>query len=163
MADARMRPQLQFSSSCDPESALRQLSDALGSTEEAVTGKVFPDSAVLKIPPAEVHLWTPQLQVSVEPEGDSGSVIHGLLGPRPSVWSLFIASYSFFGFLGVMGVIIGLSQMSLGQPSYALWSGPISILAVLATFMVARVGRKIGRPQSIRLKTFLENTLSNCN
>ncbi len=162
MADSRMRPQFQFRTNCTPETAFIRLRDSLNSTDEPVTGKVFPDSAVLKIPPSEIHVWTPQLQVSIEPDDTTGCTVHGLLGPRPSVWSLFVASYSFFGFLGVMGVIIGLSQVSLGQASYALWSGPISILAVLATYAVARLGRKIGRPQSRRLKTFLEEALFDC-
>jgi len=158
MTDIRMRPLLEWEVECSYEDIFKRIQGALNDSN-SVHGKVFPDSAVLKVATEDVHLWSPQLQVSVSDRGDEKCTVHGLIGPRPSVWSLFIASYVFWTFLGTMGGIFGFSQMSLGQPTSAFWSLPISALAVFLTYAIGRFGRRIGRPQSIELKEFLERCL----
>jgi len=158
MADIRMRPQFDFEISCDYSTTFQRLAEELDRATD-VTGQVFPDSAVLKIPQAEVHLWTPQLQVSVEKRSGGGCQVHGLIGPRPSVWSLFLASYVFWTFLGTMAVIFGFSQWSLSEPAWAFWGGPLAVGGIAMTYVTARIGRRIGRPQSRRLKSFLEKAV----
>lgn len=158
MADIRMRPQFDFDVSCDYTSSFRRLADALDHSEEVV-GHVFADSAILKIPEHENHLWTPQLKVSVEKSPTGGCRIHGLLGPKPGIWSLFVASYVAWTFIIMMSLIFGSSQASLSQSAWAFWGAPAGTLGILLTYLAARLGRKIGRPQSRRLKQFLEESV----
>lgn len=158
MADIRMRPQFDFNVSCDYSSSFRRLADALERTDE-ITGRVFKDSAILKIPEHENHLWTPQLKVSVEKSPDGGCRIHGLLGPRPGIWSLFMASYVAWSFIIMMSLIFGSSQASLSQSAWAFWGAPVGIVGILLTYATARFGRKMGRPQSRKLKQFLEESI----
>ncbi len=156
MTDIRMRPLLEWEVKCSNRDLFDRLEAALLESN-SLHGKVFPDSAILKVPASEVHLWSPQLQVSVSDGADDTCTVHGLIGPRPSVWSLFIASYVFWTFLGMMGGIFGFSQLSLGQPTSAFWSLPVSVAAIALTYAIGRFGRRIGRPQSIQLRNFLEN------
>jgi len=158
MADIRMRPQFDFAVSCDYSQSFKRLADALENTED-VTGTVFADSAILKIPAAETHLWTPQLKVSVEKSPAGGCQIHGLIGPRPSIWSLFMASYVAWSFIIMMSLVFGSSQMTLSQPAWAFWGVPLGILGIVLTYVTARFGRRIGRPQSRHLKDFLERSI----
>ena len=158
MADIRMRPQFDFAVSCDYSSSFLRLAKALEETDE-VTGTVFADSAILKIPDHESHLWTPQLKVSVEPSPTGGCQIHGLIGPRPNVWSLFVAAYVAFSFIAVMALIVGSSQAMLSQNAWAFWGAPAALIGILITYLTARFGRRIGRPQSRRLKDFLETSI----
>lgn len=158
MADIRMRPQFDFSVSCDYSSSFHRLAQALQQTD-AITGKVFADSAILKIPDHENHFWSPQLKVSVEPDPAGGCRIHGLIGPKPSVWSVFVASYVAFSFIATMSIIVGSSQSMLSQPAWAWWGAPLAVCGMLATWLIGRTGRRIGRPQSQRLKDFLEASI----
>jgi len=160
MADIRMRPQFDFNVSCDYSSSFRRLAEALERTDE-ISGRVFKDSAILKIPEHENHLWTPQLKVSVEKSPDGGCRIHGLLGPRPGIWSLFMASYVAWSFIGTMSLIVGSSQATLSQHAWAFWGVPVAVVGILVTYVTARFGRRIGRPQSRRLKQFLEESIRN--
>ena len=162
MTDIRMRPKFDLVTPCDPNTVLLRLETHLKNDNLAVHGKVFPSSAVLKVRPEDLTFWSPQLQVSLEPHLPSGSVVHVLIGPRPSIWSMFVASYTFWVFLGTMGVIFGFSQVSLGQPSTAMWAGPISVLAVGFTYLAARMGRKLGHDQSVLLKSTLDTVLQKC-
>ncbi len=157
MADIRMRPQFDFTVSCDYSQSFQRLSDALEKSDD-VSGTVFADSAILKIPAHETHLWTPQLKVSVEKSPTGGCTIHGLIGPRPSIWSLFMASYVAWAFIIMMSLVFGSSQAMLSQSAWAFWGAPIGILGSVLTYVTARIGRRIGRPQSRRLKAFLETS-----
>lgn len=158
MADIRMRPQFDFAVSCDYSSSFRRLAEAIQQSD-LVTGTVFSDSAILKIPDGENHFWSPQLKVSVEPDPQGGCRIHGLIGPRPSVWSLFVASYVGFSFIATMSVIVGSSQSMLSQPAWAWWGAPVALCGMVLTWTIGRAGRRIGRPQSRRLKDFLEASI----
>lgn len=153
-----MRPQFDFDVSCDYSQTFQRLSMALDNAS-SVTGTVFADSAILKIPTSETHLWTPQLKVSVEKSPTGGCRIHGLIGPRPSIWSLFMASYVAWSFITMMSLVFGSSQAMLSQSPWALWGAPLGITGLLLTYITARVGRRIGRPQSRQLKAFLEASI----
>ena len=158
MADIRMRPQFDFEVSCDYSSSFRRLAEALERTDQVI-GKVFADSALLTIPTHENHFWTPQLKVSVERSPTGGCRIHGLLGPRPGIWSLFVASYVGWTFVGVMSLVVGTSQATLSQSPWAFWGFLLAIGGILLTYVTGRIGRRIGRPQSRRLKAFLESSI----
>lgn len=158
MADIRMRPQFDFDVSCDYSQSFKRLAQALESTSE-VNGTVFADSAILKIPAGNAHLWTPQLKVSVEKSPTGGCRIHGLIGPRPSIWSLFMASYVAWSFIIMMSLVFGSSQAMLSQEAWAFWGAPAGLLGLVLTYATARLGRSIGRPQSRQLKNFLEESI----
>ena len=85
-----------------------------------------------------------------------------MYGPRPSVWSVFVAMYVGIGFIGMMGLIYGLSKWSLGDPATALWFGPGAIAAASAIYAVGRMGRRIGMDQMIQLIDFLNDAVKDC-
>ena len=153
-----MRPQFDFDVSCDYSQTFSRLSEALASSS-AVTGTVFADSAILKIPAAETHLWTPQLKVSVEKSPSGGCRVHGLIGPRPSIWSLFVASYVAWSFIVMMSLVFGSSQTMLSQSPWAFWGVPAGLSGLILTYATARLGRLVGQSQSRQLKDFLESSI----
>jgi hypothetical protein len=159
MNELYLRPRFEFVTDVEPNEVLRRLADRLAQPDATVSGKVFDSSAVLKIHPSSLHFWSPQLQLSIDPHLPSGSLIHGLFGPRPAVWGLFVALYAAIGFSTLMGVIFGYSQVSLGQSGTALWSGPIGIGLAGFVYLVGRTGRQLGSDQIEILKLFLEQAL----
>lgn len=143
----------------EPNDVLRRLDGVLQDSSAAVTGKIFASSAVLTVPPDASHFWSPQLHVSVDPHFPSGAVVHGLFGPRPTIWSLFVALYVGLGFAGSMGVIYGWADWTLGGSGMALWSGPAALAAAGLVYVVARTGRRLGIPQMRELRDVLEAAL----
>jgi hypothetical protein len=86
-----------------------------------------------------------------------------MYGPRPSVWSVFVALYVGISFIGTMGLIYGFSKMSLGESSIALWFGPGALLASAIVYTIGRIGRKLGMKQMIELRDFLNSTVDDCS
>jgi hypothetical protein len=155
MTDIRLRPRFDRALSCSKQDALESLQEALDRPDMHVHGSVFRNSCVLKIPAADVRFWSPQLQLSVEEHSDTEAIVHGIYGPRPAVWSIFVALYAAIGFLGTMGVIYGYSQWSIGEPAAALWAGPIAIGASVVVWVVGRFGRNRGMDQMRMLRDFM--------
>jgi len=180
MTDLRLRPRFRLVSPCDAGALLEALKRRLSSPGIAVRGVVYHSSCVLKVPEEAAHYWSPQLHVSIDPAGlesestrtdevpagaETGpghTVVHGIYGPRPAVWSMFVALYVAVGFAGTMGVIFGYSQALLGETASAYWAGPIAIVLCLVIYLVARQGRRLGRAQMVLLRSFFDEDVAKC-
>ncbi len=161
MSDIRLRPRFEFTTPVEPNDVLRRLEQLVGE-HPSVTGRVFATSAVLKIPADRVHFWSPQLEIGIDPHLPGGSLVRGLFGPRPAIWSLFIALYVGIAFAGGMGVIYGYAQWTLGAAGHALWSGPAALVAFLLVYLVGRQGRHLGMKQMHQLRSALDAALEAC-
>ena len=155
----RLRPRFELVSSVEPNDVLRRIDAALTKEGASIAGRVYTTSAVLKPLPENVQFWSPQLQISVDPHLPDGALVRGQFGPRPAIWSLFVALYAAIGFLATMGMIFGYSQMTLGGSGAMLWSGPIGLALAGLVHIVARTGRRLGMRQMRELKGFLEEAL----
>ncbi len=160
MSDIGLRPKFSMQSSQSLPDVVNALKSALAanSREISIWGDVFKSSAVLRIPTDRRHYWSPELQLGIE-GSSGGTIIRGMFGPRPAVWSLFIALYVFVAFVGLMGGAYGLSQMALDRPPTVLWSVPASIVAAAIIYLVARTGRRLGSAQMRELKDFLDDAI----
>ncbi|GAB5535104.1 MAG: hypothetical protein Rubg2KO_13530 [Rubricoccaceae bacterium] len=155
---ARLRPRFEFVAPRPPDEALERLRAALAGTEAPCRGRVFSDHAVLYVLHAEERVWSPFLSLDIGSHPD-GTLIRGLFGPKPAVWSLFVASYAacVFGALGALG--FAYAQWTLGQSPWALGLLPVAVLGALITYGFARYGQHQGRDQMNRLRSFLDGSL----
>ena len=155
---ARLRPRFEFVAPRPPDEALGQLRSALAEANAPFRGRVFSDHAVLYVLPAEERVWSPFLSLDIGSHPD-GTLVRGLFGPKPAVWSLFIAAYAvcLFGALGALG--FAYAQWTLGQSPWALGILPIAAIGALVTYGFARYGQHQGRDQMSRLRTFLDGSI----
>lgn len=96
------------------------------------------------------HYWSPQLQLSFE-ENEEGTLIRGLYGPHPNVWSIFFYGYASMAVIGTFLAIIGISQYMVNETSWAfLGVGLCGIIAAIL-YVVAQFGQKVGAEQTFEL------------
>lgn len=132
--------------------------DAKLKEENAVChGHVYPGYAKLYIPIAQQHYWSPQLTVTFE-EVDGKTVLRGMYGPRPAVWTMFIFFYALIAFLILVVGIVGLSYWSLGKSMTILWFVPALFILFFSLYFVAYSGQKLGKDEIMTLHHFLENS-----
>ena len=155
---ARLRPRFEFVTPLAPEVALRQLRDALTAPTAACRGTVFRGHAVLHVPDAEQRVWSPFLSLDFDwhPEGTR---VRGLYGPKPTIWSLFIAAYAVCAFLAVFALAYGASQWTLGRTPWVLAGLPLAALGSLVVYGFARYGQQRGRAQMNHLRHVLDTAL----
>lgn len=160
MTELRLRPRFRQEVACPSGALLSALDQRLSESADGIRGTVFQTSCVLRVPENDVQFWSPQLEIAVEPQGESGAVVHGLYGPRPAVWSMFVALYVGIAFIGLMGVIFGYSQSLLGHSAWAYWAGPVSVAAAIGVYLIARTGRRLGYSQMAELRRFYDASVS---
>jgi hypothetical protein len=159
VTSARIRPRFREIHPLDPEEVIGRLSRMLRHPESPCTGRVVPGHAVINIPEEEIHFWSPQLSISVEEHEEGGSLVRGLYGPRPAVWTLIMFIYAAIAFLGLMGLFLGYSQWALDKPADALWIVPVSLVLGATVYVGAQIGQKLGNEQMETLHEFLESAL----
>lgn len=118
------------------------------------------DHVFLRFNRKESHLWTPQLHLEFVEESDLSCTIHGLFGPNPTLWTMFM-----FLHFGVATLFIGMgawaySNLSLHKP-IGLQLAMMVLLIVLwfVLYFVGRAGKRKGRPQMEALDTFMKTVL----
>lgn len=116
-------------------------------TVEEVIVRVWEHHIILKIPQEKQHFWSPQMIVSFEDLENGLTRVRGLCGPKPSVWMMFIFFYFLLGFVGMMVMIMGFSQMSLGLSYGILWLIPAIAFLIFMVFLTATMGQRLARDE----------------
>lgn len=128
--------------------------------DETVLGKQVHDIYYLDIPIKNRHYWSPELRVSLEKnEAGEGTFIRCVVGPRHSVWLLFIFIYGFLGVLTLFGGMYGLAQWNLGNGNGWLWCFPIAFVLIFSVYIIAKIGQRTGRDQMLHLISVLYHAL----
>ncbi|MFK7806255.1 MAG: hypothetical protein AB8F74_00510 [Saprospiraceae bacterium] len=154
----RVRPRFEFTSEFSTTEIIEKINTALRSEDAPCKGHAKQRYARIFLPKKEQHYWSPQLSVTLE-EMESGTLVRGLYGPRPEVWTMFIFFYSLIAFAIVVVSVIGYSSFSLGQGASILYSVPVLIIAFLSLYFVSYSGQKLGHDQMVTLHGFIEDIL----
>lgn len=159
-APPRLRPRFERSLSCSTREATQRLRAAIAAPDCPCRGREYGGHFILRVPESERHFWSPQLSLDVEGAPGGGTVLRGLFGPHPSIWTFFVAAYALAGFSAVIGLLFGFSQWSLGQPPHALWAVPAAMLFAGLTYGVGLIGRRLGYAQVLQLRDVVDRALA---
>jgi hypothetical protein len=154
----RMRPVYDWHSEDSPEEFIERLSQLI-SFDPAVDIQFGKRHAVLSIPIEARHTWSPTLDIQVR-DSDGGTHVHALLGPEPTVWTLFLFLYAATAFPSLIGAMVGLVQYNIGQPAWGLLAIPGVALFWGLIYLASFVGKRLGADQIHQLLGVLEANLS---
>ena len=158
MSSFRIRPRFQKTIHLSPE----ELRAGLKARQEQTKNECIVHSTTgyvsIHIPRGEQHFWSPQLQMTLE-EQEDGTLIRGLYGPNPSVWTIFLFGYAALAILGFFAAMMGLSQLSLDMEPYMLWALPIMGLLAGLLYIIAQMGQKFGAEQMFTIHHFFEEVI----
>ncbi|MFQ5583831.1 MAG: hypothetical protein ACE5GL_05295 [Calditrichia bacterium] len=155
----QIRPSFKLVISLSPGKTVERIRDQIKKHEGKVASTVMNNYIILSIPPEKEHFWSPRLTVEVD-EHEKGSVVRGLFGPRPSVWTMFAGFYFSVIILGTVGLIFGLVQWSLKMTPYGLWAVPAAIVLLAVAYGIALSGQNLGLAQMHLLRSVLDKALN---
>lgn len=126
-----------------------------------IHGRIIDHHVVLDIVGEEVHYWSPQLNFRIEKDEDNPeqTIVAGLIGPRPGVWTLFIFIYFAIALAGFVISSIGMSKWVLGSYSHLIWAMPVAILVMLTAYRVGKYGEQLASQQTEILKGFVREAI----
>lgn len=158
--DIVLRPRFKFFVKHDNEMLLKLFGDTKQKQLDFIVSRID-DHVFIKIPKNKQHFWSPQLHLEInKDETESESIIYGLFGPNPTVWTLFM----FFHFI-VAGLFIGFSiwayvNWSLGNDfTIQFFVTLLMIVIWIALYFGGRIGKQTGMEQMHELHHFMRDTL----
>lgn len=154
----RLRPRFKKKVDFTIDEVKERIANSVKANSEKCNGKIVDNHVILKIPLVQQHYWSPQLTLELQKENEK-TIVRGLFGPKPAVWTMFVFFYSGFGFLTLMGLIFGLSQMMLKMNPYGLWSVPIGGSILIGLFIMSKIGQGFSQDQMRQLDDVLMNSL----
>ncbi len=155
-----LRPRFKMEFDHPKEDLLKLFEEAKKTQNDFVVTRVD-DHVFIKVPRLRQHFWSPQLHLEILEFETGKSVLHGLFGPNPTIWTMFM----FLHFI-VAGLFIG-----FGIWAYTNWrlDGDFAIQLFLTLMMVVlwfvlyfagRLGRAAGKDEMHQLHWFMVDVLS---
>lgn len=129
---------------------------------EKYPSKFVDSHIVIDVPKKEEHFWSPQLNLEIEKIDENNSLLKGLFGPKPQVWTLFM----FVHFAAAIAFMVFVTML------YVKWSLEESIVFPLimtiflpilwvVLYVFGRIGRSTGHDQMNELHNVMEHILEN--
>jgi hypothetical protein len=153
----RIRPRFKRELNLPQQEVKNKIMQALEENKDSWNGKIVDNHVIIKVPAAAQHYWSPQLTLELEAT-ENATLMRGLFGPKPGVWTMFVFFYSSIGFLTLMGLIFGLSQMMLDMDPFGLWSVPVGGGLLVGLFVMSKIGQRLSHEQMKQLNDLLMNS-----
>ncbi len=154
-----LRPRFKFEIKRNNQEALKLFEDTKNSQSDFVVSRVD-DHVFIKIPKNKQHFWSPQLHLEINEVDKKTSTVHGLFGPNPTVWTMFMFFHFFVAVLFIGFGAWAYSNWSL-ENSYWLQIGVMVFMVVLwfSLYFIGRLGKKTGMDEMYLLHGFMKDTL----
>lgn len=159
--DIVLRPRFKMELHHDNQSVLKKFEDHKISQKEFVISRVN-DHVFIRLPKHKQHFWSPELHLEINEIDESTSTLHGLFGPKPSVWTMFM----FFHFI-VAGLFLAFgiwaySNWSL-KTDYTMQLFVVILMVVLwfGLYLAGRLGKASSKNEIQQLYNFMMNVLNN--
>ncbi len=122
--------------------------------------KVIDGHIVVDIPAEENHFWSPQLHLEIEEIEENKSIVKGLFGPKPQVWTFFMfihfaMAFAFIGF-SIMAYVQWTLKSDYKTALMIVFALPILWIVM---YFLGSLGKKRGHKQMDDLHGFLMKTL----
>lgn len=157
-----IRPRFRFTVAEPPAEVMAHVKALLKVAPPNIRGLVVGDHIILDIAGPDVHYWSPQLNFRVEEDEEQPgqTLVAGLIGPRPAVWTLFMFVYFSIGLAGFFLTSYGISRYMVGEYSHALWGLPLAALVMLTAYQAGKFGERLGAEQVEDLKHFVRKAIT---
>ena len=115
---------------------------------------------IIDVPKNEEHFWSPQLNLEVVEIAKNKSIVKGLFGPKPQVWTLFMFIHFVTGIAFLICAVMLYVKISL-EESYVF---PLMMVIFLPLFwavlyFLGRIGKSTGHKQMDDLYNLMTSIL----
>jgi uncharacterized membrane protein YraQ (UPF0718 family) len=151
--DIVLRPRFKFEIPRSNEAILKDFESSKNTQKEFIVSRID-DHVFIKFPKKQQHFWSPQLHLEINKIDEKSSMLHGLFGPNPTVWTLFMFLHFLVAGIFIAFAIWTYTNWSLKQ-SYAVQAS-VTLLMVLIWVTLYFAG-SIGKASSTKEMRLLNN------
>jgi len=156
-----LKPRFRMEYDYSSKVILNKFKEKLNSSDCKYYSKQSGNLIFLDIPKVEEHFWSPQLQVEVvENKEHNKTIIKGILGPKPHVWTLFMFFHFAIALAFVVFFVMFYVKWSMNK-DFQLYKYMLVILPLLSVslYFIGQAGKKIAYKQMVELDNFLMKIL----
>ena len=156
-----LRPRFKIDFDEPQEDLIQKFRSNLDDGECKYCSKIVDGHIVIDVPREEDHFWSPQLQIEIEKVQENESVVKGLFGPKPTVWTLFMFIHFLLGTAFIGFSIMAYVQYLLKKDATFAYTMLIAIPVIwVLMYIFGRIGRRAGHQQMEELHDFMKKTLA---
>lgn len=154
-----LRPRFKLELEKNKETYLDAFEHAKNTQKDFVVTRLD-DHVFIKYPRYKQEFWTPQLHIEINEVSSNSCLLHGLFGPNPTVWTMFM----FLHFI-VAGLFIGFSiwaytNWSLDNDyTIQLFVALLMIVAWFVLYFAGRLGKSSNRTEILELHEFMNSVI----
>ena len=159
-SDIYLRPRFKLNFEESHQNLIEKFKD-ISKNKASKFGIVISDGhVIIDIPKEENYFWSPQLNIEIEQfEGDK-SIVKGLFGPKPQVWTLFMFIHFAMAVFFIGFSIAAYVQWTLKSDYKAALTITLALpILWIAMYFLGRLGKKTGHKQMNELHDFMMKTL----
>lgn len=159
--DIVLRPRFSFELNELPEKVLNVFEQTTETQHDFIVSRID-DHLFIRIPKHKQHFWSPQLHLEIYKIEEQPTVLKGLFGPKPAVWTLFMFLHFTVGTLFTSAGIWVYSSISLKTP-FIIPLVTMILLFILwfVLYFSGRLGKEAGKKEMKALQFFMYGTLKN--
>jgi hypothetical protein len=118
------------------------------------------DHVFLKLPKQKAHFWSPQLHLEINKVDKDNSILHGLIGPNPTLWTFFMFLHFIIACLFFAFGVWAYTNWAL-KTSYAIQISLMLFMVIIwiGLYLGGRVGKSSSKPQMHELNDFMLEVL----
>jgi len=118
--------------------------------------KIIDHHIVIDVPKDEDHFWSPQLHIEVESNEENKTIIKGLFGPKPQIWTFFMFIHFAVAVAFIVFFVVAYTRWNLKQDyTFALIMCIVMPVFWIILYILGQLGKKKGYKQMVQLDTFL--------
>lgn len=152
------RPRFKVYTKSSKEDLIKIIKNHLNIKNTTIGGYANQEFAMVRLRRDKDKYWAPQLQIrwETDEENPSLTVVRGVIGPRPNVWTMFMFLYGFSGavFLTLGSYVV--SEYIVKGYSNWLWSIFAAIFIAAATFIASKIGQQIAKEHLSEINSFVD-------
>jgi len=155
-----LRPRFKIELNTSNEDALKTFDAAKKSHKDFIISRVD-DHVFIRFPKEKQHFWSPQLHLEINEVDEKSSMLNGLFGPNPTVWTLFMFLHFFVAVIFIGFGAWAYSNWSLDNP-FGLQLGIMLLMVIswFALYFAGRLGKRKGKPEMHALYNFMNESLN---
>ncbi len=154
-----LKPRFKLEIGENQQEILEKFTSNLNDKDCKYCSKISGNHIFLDVPQSEEHFWSPQLQVELIKSEDNKTIVKGILGPKPKVWTFFMFLHFVVAVAFIVLSVMFYVNWSLGKENQLATYGLIGLPILWIVFYISgQLGKKKGYKQMVELDNFLMKT-----
>jgi hypothetical protein len=151
-----LRPRFTIELNENQQKILNRFLEEFKNDATKISGNVVDGHIFISVSKKDEHFCSPQLHLEVIEKTQHTTLLKGLFGPKPQVWTLFMFIHFIIGFSFLAFGVLFYTRFSLDESLFF----PISMLIALPfvwtiLYFLGKIGKDTGKNQMIALHDFM--------